>query len=56
MEMACDAAPSRRETFTLTWDDATVPGQSILNPNRVETTKDPGFFWLVSPYAEAPLK
>jgi len=55
-EMTCEGAASRRDMVTLTWDNAELPGQSTLNANRVEITNDLGFFLLVSPGAEAPLK
>ena len=48
MAMACEADASRRETVRFTWEDE-FPGQSTFNANRVETTNDPEFFWLVSP-------
>jgi hypothetical protein len=54
--MACEAAASRRDTVTLTWEDAELPGQSIFNANRVEITNDSEFLRLLSPGAEVPLK
>ena len=56
MVMACDGAPSRRDMVTLTLENGALPGQSTLNPNRVETTSEPEVFWLLSPGAEVPLK
>ncbi len=56
MEMACEAAPSRRDMVTLTWEDDELPGQSIFNAKRVEITNEVEFFWLVSPGADVPLK
>jgi len=56
MLMACEAAASRRDTVTLTWEDGELPGQSIFNANRVEITNDPEFLRLLSPEAEVPLK
>ena len=55
MAMPCEADASRRDTVRFTWEEE-FPGQSTLNANRVEITNDPGFFWLVSPSAEVPLK
>ena len=56
MVMACEGAPSRRDMVTLTLENGALPGQSTLNPNRVETTSEREVFWLLSPGAELPLK
>ena len=56
MVMECEAAASRREMVTFTWDDAELPGQSTFNANRVEITNDREFFLRLSPGAEVPLK
>jgi hypothetical protein len=56
MVMACEGAASSRDMVTLTVEDGALPGQSTLNPNRVEITNDRELFWLLSPGAEVPLK
>src|SRR6202035_2660800 len=47
MVMACEGAPSRRDMVTLTIENGALPGQSTLNPNRVETMSDREVFWLL---------
>jgi hypothetical protein len=54
--MACEAAPSKLDTVTLTCEDGELPGHSTFSANRVETTNDLEFFWLVSPGAEVASK
>jgi hypothetical protein len=56
MVMRCEDAASRRDMVTLTLENGALPGQSTLNPNRVETTNELEVFWLLSPGAEVPLK